>query len=621
MSFRGIQLRHIAYLSTTKPPAILEFGNGLNVVCGSSNTGKSFVVDTIDFMLGGSAQLKDIPERVGYDRILLGIEAADGVSFTLERSVQGGNFNRYGGLITTLPVDAEGELLRAKHNPNREDNLSRQLLGLIGLDERRIRRNKQGDTRSLSFRDLAHLSIIREQEIIKASSPILSGQYIAQTSDYAVFKLLLTGVDDSGLVSAAKQEKETSDELAKLEVIEQLIADYRADFEELTDDPDELDNLLSRSEDAIARHQLALQGTQQRFSEMADQRRSLWTDRGRKSGRIEETDELLARFSLLQKHYQSDLARLEAIRESGTLFTHLDPAPCPLCGANPEDQRHQESCDGDVESVVAAASAEIEKINTLSRELEETTASLQKEQVSLAEDVEQLSLVLASIQEEIDVTISPDLSEARTAYSDLIENRSELRIAVSLRQRITDLEEQKQELLEGEGVDTQETLEETHTDLSKSVLQQFAETVEMILKEWHFPDQNKVYFDEQTRDLVINGKPRASYGKGLRAITHAAYSVGFIEFCRELDRPHAGFLVLDSPLLAYREPEGSEDDLTGSDLKDKFYEYLAERHETMQVLVIENEHPPDHLEDRLNMTIFTATPTLGRYGFFPSAAE
>ncbi|MGC1349937.1 MAG: hypothetical protein WA858_09170 [Xanthobacteraceae bacterium] len=32
-------------------------------------TGKSFILEALDFMLGAGADLRDIPERVGYDRI------------------------------------------------------------------------------------------------------------------------------------------------------------------------------------------------------------------------------------------------------------------------------------------------------------------------------------------------------------------------------------------------------------------------------------------------------------------------------------------------------------------------------------------------------------------------
>ena len=87
-------------------------------------------------MLGSGAALRDIPERVGYDRVFLGIEDSFGETFTFERSTSGGDFLCYDGLHRAVPKDTQAVVLRAKHNPNREDNLSRFLLKRIGLDRK-----------------------------------------------------------------------------------------------------------------------------------------------------------------------------------------------------------------------------------------------------------------------------------------------------------------------------------------------------------------------------------------------------------------------------------------------------------------------------------------------------
>jgi hypothetical protein len=94
-------------------------------------------------------------------------------------------------------------------------------------------------------------------------------------------------------------------------------------------------------------------------------------------------------------------------------------------------------------------------------------------------------------------------------------------------------------------------------------------------------------------------------------------TIGLMVFCREHGLPHPGFVVLDSPLLAYWKPEGAEDDLRGTDLKDRFYEYLLGLQATNQVIIIENEHPPDFVSKRGNVVVFTKNPHQGRYGFFP----
>ena len=159
----------------------------------------------------------------------------------------------------------------------------------------------------------------------------------------------------------------------------------------------------------------------------------------------------------------------------------------------------------------------------------------------------------------------------------------------------------------------------TRTQVSTNVLDEFSKVVGGILEEWHYPNATRVFFDESRRDFQIAGKARGSTGKGLRAITHAAVTIGLMVFCRERGLPHPGFVVLDSPLLAYWKPEGVEDDLRGTDLKEMFYRYLVGLNRENQVIIVENEHPPRFVSENALVTVFTKNPHQGRYGFFPPA--
>jgi hypothetical protein len=200
----GIRIRHLAFLGPNREAASVAFGPGLNVVYGASDTGKSFIVEAIDFMLGGKPPLRDIPERIGYDRILLGIETSDGQTFTVMRSADGGRFRLYPGLYLEMPGDeVEGTELADAHSDRSTSNLSTFLLEKCGLSGKRVRKNKRGETNSLSFRNIARLLIVTETEITGQRSPLSDGNPTADTPNFATFKLMLTGVDDSALVSGA----------------------------------------------------------------------------------------------------------------------------------------------------------------------------------------------------------------------------------------------------------------------------------------------------------------------------------------------------------------------------------------------------------------------------------
>ncbi len=614
MSWSALQLRYMALVGPRKATAALEFAPGINVVCGASDTGKSFIVEAIDFLLGGSGPLRDIPERVGYDRGRLAVSTHDKGDVTFDRSVQGGEFRMYAGLFVGREPDVEAKSLGAKHVHDREENLSGWLLTRIGLLGKRIRKNVKGETQSLSFRDLARLVIVQEEEIIRRGSPFLTGQYVSKTSEYSALKLLLTGVDDSSLVSEPSETQRRGNKAAKVELIEQWLADLNTEINDIGAIRANVVDQLNRLDTSIEKERVQLEKVQARVDGALTNRREVFGERDRIRSRIEEIQELLERFDLLNRHYKVDLERLIAIQESGSLFVHQEKTACPLCGAEPEHQHIGGKCEGDVEPIVQAASAEIDKIKLLSRELEQTVSELQNELAVLTGRVKDLDTRYDEIDRQIRETISPDLGAARATFGEIVEKRAQARKVLQLFERIDRLESQKAELdTESESV---EPAEKTTTDLSKAVLAELSETIERILRAWHFPGADRVYFDESALDLVIDGKPRGSRGKGLRAITHAAVSIGLMEFCRDKALPHPGFVVLDSPLLAYWAPEGKEDDLTGTDLKDRFYGYLVDNHRDSQVIIIENEHPPERLSKDIALTIFTKNPAQGRYGLF-----
>jgi len=611
----GLLLKHLAYFGPERKPAALAFSPGLNVICGASETGKSFVVESIDFMLGQQNPVRDIPERDGYDRARLVIESAGWPPLTLDRSIEGGHFRAYEEVVTDGVPTTEPKNLRWQHSAARQDTLSFALLGRAGLTSKVVRKSTT-DTRSLSFRDLVRLCVVTEEEIQRRGSPLLSGQFTTATAEYAAFKLLLTGTDDSALVSVKETTGRRDHEAGKIELLNQMIEELQADLDEAGADEAELNAQMERLEGSIKDRNAALTGVQKALDSLLERRGVAASELRNRRARVVEIDELLGRFNLLDSHYETDLNRLKAIHESGSLFVHLEQKPCPLCGALPGDQHLDADCEGNTADVVQAADAEMSKINRLRRELEETVVSLKTEREQVEGSLTEYRTEYSSCEKELTEIATPAVSTERASYNQLISERADVRTTLDKIGRLKRLIDQRSEL-EAVDSDSNGGPSATRTLVSKSVLEEFAKTVERILEEWHFPNATRVFFDESKRDFQIAGKDRGSTGKGLRAITHAAVTIGLMEFCREHSLPHPGFVVLDSPLLAYWKPEGAEDDLRGTDLKEMFYRYLLGMNRENQVIIVENEHPPDFVSRDAHVTVFTKNPHQGRYGFFP----
>jgi predicted nuclease with TOPRIM domain len=603
-----LQLRKISFSGPKKRTDVVLMP-GVNVICGASDTGKSFLAESIDFMLGGST-LKEIPERAGYGEAALEFATSLGENWLLQRATSGGDFK-----LTDLNVKSvEPTILKQNHAHDRTDNVSGFLLEKIGLLGKRILKSSaKGTTQSLSFRNLARLVIVQEGEIQQSGSPFWGGQFTLKTAELATVKLLLTGVDDSNIVAAgAASEPDNSRQIA---LIDELIVDLISDIADAGGEQSELSDQLERLEASIETQREGLAAVQEELNARLASRRNLLLERNAIETRTEEIKELLARFDLLREHYEVDTKRLAAIQESGSMFIHVQQVPCPLCGASPDAQHLDDSCDGDVEAIVQAASAEIAKVQKLNSELLDTVSELREEHEELSSQIAEKLQEYEALDAEIRETVSPQVGDARATFSSLVEERARVQKSLNLYDRLSKLEQRKQVLLE---IDEEpEEKQQVAAGIPDAVSHALSLKIETILRAWNFPGECHVHFDKATSDFVIDGKPRGSRGKGLRAITHAAVTLGLLEYCQEHSLPHPGFVVLDSPLLAYFKPEGDEDRaLQGTDLKERFYTYLIQHHgNDSQVVIIENQHPPEALEKNLTMTVFTRNPSDGRFGF------
>jgi hypothetical protein len=298
-----------------------------------------------------------------------------------------------------------------------------------------------------------------------------------------------------------------------------------------------------------------------KITETSQQRKEVYDRHSQLGVRRNEIKELQERFRLLDAQYTNDIKRLVAIEESGQLFVLREPIACPLCGAAPEGQNHAAACDGNVTAVAQAAAAEIAKIRTLQAELHDTVEALTKEQSDVITERRNLESQWNQFQQQMETALSPHFAELRKKRDALVERRLAVQQAIALNKRIKGLRRR----LDEPAPPAPEKLvahkasgSSVNQYISKSVLRDISKTVGNVLGEWHFPGATDVYFDEAVRDVVIGGRPRGSRGAGLCAITYSAFTLAIFDYCRSRKMPHPGLVILDSPLIAYKDPKADD---------------------------------------------------------------
>lgn len=606
----GFALRELRVTGPAVEEAVLTFADGLNVIAGPSDTGKTYVAQCLSFLLGGGPPPKgDIPEATGYDTARVVIVArCNGTEHTLTRRLDGT------GTIEHAVGDRAARQLRPKHDRKRTDTLPAFLLELSGLSGV-VRTSVAGATRPLAYSDVARLFFVDEQTVISEGSPVLSGQFTSRLVERRVFRFLLTGADDAGVVALEKPESARNRRAGRTDVLEELAQSIRRDMDRLkvTGSVEEAER---RAERWATRADLAaaqLERAQQAAAPVEQQRRAVLGELRRTRSRRDHRRELQTRFGLLRKQYKSDLERLALVAQAGGRLEQLAEERCPVCGAAAKYQQHAHRDDHLGAGEIAESSrAEAEKIGVLARDLHSTIEANNAELARLATRSEEQSRQLADIERELSAVLQPQVGAAAHALRQAEAARSRELQAVTLLRRATEIDGL---LADAKATVVPTRAEGSTTGASSAEAEAFSSRVEELLKAWHFPDVDRVTWSEGNQDIVVSGRARSSYGKGKRAIMRAAFNLGLLRVLIDEERPSPGIVVVDSPLVVYREPDVGEEAFPPA-VKQHFYEAVTRDFNDAQIVVLENEEPPASVSAGARVAVFTGTSS-GRRGFFP----
>lgn len=592
----------------------MAFGDSLTLIRGPSDTGKSFIVDAIDFMMGATS-LKEIPERFGYSTALLGVELPSGDVITLSRSVTGGRFGVYQDDIRSGPLEVPQLTLSPTHSPTTVNNVSRFFLSATGLDGRRVRKNIKNETDALSFRNIAHLCIVDETQMQSDTPPALTGQYVTRTKEVSVLKLLLQDEDDSDLIPAADTTESKRGARAKVEVVDGLLADLAQRLAGASPEP-EIRDQLPRLNNHIATRTDSIDRLTSRRSELVSRQSAVQDDIIASERRTAEAIALIGRFNLLLAQYDSDLERLEMISEAGSLLGYFDRGTCVFCGAEVEHQHLNEDGIALGTHFGESVAAEHTKTSALRADLVATIADLGVERAALQGSVASAREELARAEARIS-DVETEMAPHSEGLSELLDLRRSLEALLSMHDQVGQLEELKLRV-------ANESKAEAATVaalLNIGVLTEFSTEVRKFLEAWRFPDASDVRYDRSEQDLIAGDQVRGAHGKGVRAILHAAFTTALCQYCIDREIDHPGFVILDSPLVTYRAPDEDESAATiEAGVADAFYKDIQD-HFSGQIIVMENTDPTTPLGPESVDIQFTKVESTGRYGFFPVRPE
>jgi chromosome segregation ATPase len=606
-----MRIESISVTGKGKPKAELTFKKGLNVVAGASDTGKSYIIKCFQYIFGSDIPPKNIDEASGYTTVEARIKVSDVEGFILKRELAANKPKIY---LTELDKNGNATgsfVLNPSHKG--KQNLSVNFLEKLGLNDKYLVKGVQSlNTSSLTLRVLSKLFLVDETRIITESSPLGEGQR-EQTQEISLLKTLLTGTDDSVVKEMKQQQDNEGGVESRVRALEDYVSKKFADHEEVKSTSEKLDKELNELEESLLKAQEELTILVDANCELDGERLKIRSELSNLQENEKDNLILQSRFYLLIDKYNSDLERLEAGAEAASFIDLYEMINCPTCGQDFEKQKDAE----ELKLLMQSTEAEIKKNKAKAKGLNDSITDLKQEVEVIKNQSHEKEIELNDISQIIESNISEKFKDYQMAIRILNSKKNEfLKERIKVQNRDSLLNEIGELRVQLENRIAKYEFPDFATELTE-----LCKHISSILKRWSFPGHENITFDFKSRDLVIGNKPRSHFGKGYRAISYAAFSLGLMQYLSILGR-HPGFVILDSPLTTYRagdDDENNEEVQLKKNMVFAFYIDLCESFNDKQIIVFENQEPDDDLKQKMTYYHFSKNKDIGRYGFFPLA--
>ncbi len=571
--------------------SFLDLEKGLNVVCGSSNTGKSIIVECIDYALGDKECNIELD---GYDTIYLVLSHNEG-DVKISRKLNEGN----------VTIDSHSSLIPSgiysiRRSNSKEDVkcLDDFLLALCDIpSKQKIVVSKEWKKQNFTFRTCLNSFIIKQENIIRRESPYLPLNTMSQGAYKSGLLYLWTGStfnSNSNEDSKNWRIRRSAVEGYTAELIANIDKKYPDLEAKAKIDPKKMESKIDETIKQISANQDLLHDYFEQNKELS--KKLLEID-----DKLSESSDLLVKYRALNSQYLADKKRLDLVIDGeGNSFGIDKGTHCPFCNGKLK-KSVQESC-------AEAAEKELQKlapkIYDLNISIQTTTMQLE----SLKEERKEISNkkkeVLSKINDEIRPLISKlqnDIVSFKKAIEDSKEAVTLLAVKKQYEGKIKELESQVKP-----SKDTNFNVMEHYSPIISKLDKEYSRLLR--LGNYKF-DENPVF---DNFDYIIDGKHKKSQGQGYRAYLNGLACLALYNSLWTDGVYPMPFLVMDSPIQSLVENSNT---LISKSMRTGLFKCLKETKNSKQVIVIENGLPEGLDFLGVNLITFTKDSETGRYGF------
>lgn len=548
----------------------VELEKGINILWGASNTGKSYIAECIDYMMGSTESRLD--DSKGYDTVRMEL-VVDDRPLTMIRKLHENNITVY----SDVSGIESGDYTVATNGNNR---ISRIWLRLMGIqDIHRINKSAHFQREELSNRAFDHAFVILDGEIYSKKSILLPSQHTRDSVAKSSLLFLMTGNDHDDGLDYEKPEIHKAKKAAVLEFADTQIRELQEKESALKMETPEM--TPSQMREKITTLLAEIDHTESEISNIIQQNKSIGDEVYRLDKKIAEKEVLQNRYKVLQSQYRSDLKRLTFMVEGEIIKGDLlsaAPKACPFCG-NELTPDKDDSC-------IEAARVEIEKLEPKMTDLKSVQKSLNMEIEFLKQKRSELREEMDELENQVQMELQPKADKLRTAFSQYaiaLANQSSLDAIGNAQKTIRDNLVKYQSKAEPPKLSINDQFDEEFR-------LRFHKILDNLLVECKYDGYRDVVFDYKSFDVIINGTRKMSQGQGYRAFINVIVSMAVQEYLREYGTYHPNVFVMDSPILSLKE-DVDESELASESMKSSLFKYFIQNPCAEQIIIIENKIP------------------------------
>ena len=591
-------IEKIIVTGSGKTDSIIELSNGVNIIYGPSNTGKTYIVKCIDYMFGSEREPIDISTGYQYIKIIVRTQCG---TITMSRKI-GENKIEVSSNDNNVP---SGKYATKASRTNYDKTINSVWLSLIGINDLHlVISNENYKKQILSWRTFSHMFMLTETKIISEYSAILSGRDTSNTAVIASLIFLLSGQDFAETETKdTKEIKEAKKNAVKAYINKELFRLSERN-QELLAQLKENPNIDIAVE--IEKIMAEISTNEKRINSSIEENQKILAQLYEKNENLSECNVLLNRYDELTTQYDADLKRLNFIVDGEANLNASFSTHCPFCDGEVVVKKNQNYID--------AAKSDYKKIKLQAKDLESASKELRSEKLSLEQEIGTLMAKKKSIEELIEKELKTqvfNLKEKLSTYKDAIECQKEIDILKKLSEQKT------ADMIENDTDEESELKFKVKEHLDYSFINELSNGIKSFLENCNYDNLLSVIFDKADMDIVINGKKKSSNGKGYNAYFNSVVAIVLSRYMESKAKYSPDFLVLDSPILSLKEKETKKPSET---MRNTLFENIVDNQKGIQTIVIENEIPEINYKDA-NIIHFTKEKNNGRYGFLLDVAD